>query len=129
MAFDAKAALTTMTDIDVAGSLTPVADGYRLALDRAQLEQRALSARLANPSALQVAGSDVTVNTVRFDVGSGSITASGTAGAALDMVLDINELSLSIANAVAPDPGLAGTVNGQARIVDTSDDPQVSFTA
>ena len=128
-AFDARAALATGTDIDLAGSLTPVADGYRLALDRAQLQQGTLSARLANPTVVQVAGSDVRVDAVRFDVGTGSITASGSAGSVLNIVLDINALPLSIANAVAPDLGLAGTLNGQARVTGSSDDPQVSFTA
>jgi translocation and assembly module TamB len=128
-AFDAQAALATGTDVDVAGSLTPVDGGYRLALDRAQLVQGQLSARLAQPTVLQVAGSNVALDAVRFDVGSGSITASGSAGEALNIALDINALPLSIANAVAPDLGLAGTLSGRATIGGTGSDPQVSFTA
>ncbi|MGV8853364.1 MAG: translocation/assembly module TamB domain-containing protein [Devosia sp.] len=128
-AFAGKAALATGTDIDLAGSLTPVDGGYRLALDRALLQQGSLSAKLANPTVLQVAGSNVTLDTVRFDVGSGSITASGSAGEAIDITLDINALPLSIANAVAPDLGLAGTLNGQATISGSGSDPQVQFTA
>lgn len=125
--FDAQAALATGTDIDIAGSLTPVAEGYRLALDRAQLEQGQLSARLAQPTVLQVAGSNVTLDAVRFDFGSGSITATGSAGETLSVALDINALPLSIANAVAPDLGLAGTLSGRVNIGGTSSDPQVSF--
>lgn len=128
-AFDAQAALATGTDIDLAGSLTPVEGGYRLAVDRAQLQQGELSARLAQPTVLQVAGSSVALEAVRFDVGSGSITASGSAGEALDIALDINALPLSIANTVAPGLGLAGTVNGRASITGTGGDPQVSFQA
>ncbi|UJW87165.1 translocation/assembly module TamB domain-containing protein [Devosia sp. SL43] len=127
--FDAQAALATGTDVDVAGSLTPVDDGYRLALDRAQLVQGQLSARLAQPTVLQVAGSNVALDAVRFDVGSGSITAGGSAGEALNIALDINALPLSIANAVAPELGLAGTLSGQATISGTGSDPQVTFTA
>lgn len=128
-AFDAQAALATGTDVDVAGSLTPVEDGYRLALDRAQLVQGQLSARLAQPTVLQVAGSSVALEAVRFDVGSGSITATGSAGKTLNIALDINALPLSIANAVAPDLGLAGTLSGRATVGGTGSDPQVSFTA
>ncbi|WP_375451281.1 translocation/assembly module TamB domain-containing protein [uncultured Devosia sp.] len=128
-AFDAQARLATGTDIDVAGSLTPIAEGYRLALDRAALQQGDLSARLAQPSVLTVAGSRVALDAVRFDVGSGSITASGSAGDALDIVLDISALPLSIANAVAPDLGLAGTLDGRATISGTSSDPRVAFEA
>ncbi|MBU1304448.1 MAG: translocation/assembly module TamB domain-containing protein [Alphaproteobacteria bacterium] len=127
--FDAQAALATGTNVDVAGALTPIDTGYRLALDRAQLQQGQLSARLAQPTVVQVAGSNVTLNAVRFDVGSGSITASGSAGQALDIALDIRALPLSIANTIMPELGLAGTLNGQAQIGGTGADPQVQFTA
>nr|WP_314258070.1 translocation/assembly module TamB domain-containing protein [uncultured Devosia sp.] len=127
--FDAQAALATGTDVDVAGSLAPVDGGYRLALDRAALAQGQLSARLAQPTVLQVAGSNVSLEAVRFDVGSGSITATGSAGETLSIALDINALPLSIANAVAPDLGLAGTLNGKVNVAGTGSDPQVSFDA
>ncbi|WP_127753822.1 translocation/assembly module TamB domain-containing protein [Devosia sp. 1566] len=128
-AFDAQARLATGTDVDVAGSLAPVEGGYRLALDRAQLAQGELSARLAQPTVLQVSGNNVALQAVRFDVGSGSITATGSAGDVLDIALEVNSLPLSIANAVAPDLGLAGTLDGQARITGSGSDPQVQFTA
>ncbi|WDQ99537.1 translocation/assembly module TamB domain-containing protein [Devosia sp. J2-20] len=127
-AFDAQAALATGTDVDLAGSLTPVDGGYRLALDRAQLQQGTLSAALAQPTVLEVAGSDVRLDAVRFNVGSGSITASGSAGEVIDIALDINALPLSVANAVAPELGLSGTLSGQAQISGSGSDPQVRFT-
>ncbi|MDB5614482.1 MAG: translocation/assembly module TamB [Devosia sp.] len=127
--FDAQAALATGTDVDVAGSLTPVDGGYRLAVDRAELQQGTLSARLAQPTVLQVAGSDIALDAVRFDVDSGSVTATGSAGETLSIVLDVNALPLSIANAIAPDLGLAGTLNGRVNIAGTGSDPQVSFKA
>lgn len=127
--FDAQAALSGGTSVDVAGALTPTADGYRLALDRAQLQQGALVARLAQPTVVQVAGSRVALDAVRFDVGSGSITATGSAGETLDIALDVTALPLSIANTVMPALGLAGTVNGQAQVTGTGSNPQVQFTA
>lgn len=128
-AFDAQAALATGTDVAIAGSLTPVGDGYSLAVDRADLQQGTLSARLARPTVLQVTGSSVALDAVRFDVGSGSITATGSAGETLGIALEINALPLSIANAVVPDLQLAGTFNGRADISGTGSDPQVSFEA
>ncbi|HTM76738.1 MAG TPA: translocation/assembly module TamB, partial [Devosia sp.] len=128
-AFDAQAGLTTGTNVDLAGSLTPIAEGYRLGLDRAQLTQGQLSARLAQPTVLTVAGSTVSLNSVRFDVGSGSITATGSAGEALNIALDIRALPLSIANAVMPELGLAGTLDGRATITGTGSNPQAQFEA
>lgn len=127
--FDAQAALATGTNVDIAGALSPIEQGYRLALDRANLVQGQLSARLANPTAIVVAGDSVSLDAVRFNVGSGSITASGTAGTALNVVVDIADLPLNIANAVAPDLGLAGTVNGRATISGAASDPRVAFDA
>ena len=127
--FAAQANLAIGTDIDLAGALSPLEDGYRLALERAQLVQGQLSARLARPSVLQVSGGGVSLDGLRFDVGSGSLTASGSAGERLDLTLDISALPLSIANAIMPELGLAGTVTGQARVGGAASDPQVSFEA
>ena len=127
--FDAQAALATGTDVDLAGALSPVDGGYRLALDRANLVQGELSARLASPTAIMVRGESVALDALRLNVGSGSVTATGTAGTTLDMVVDIADLPLSIANTVAPDLGLSGTVNGRATVSGQASDPQVSFEA
>jgi translocation and assembly module TamB len=128
-AFDAQASLAIGTDLDVAGSLTPVKDGYRLGLDRLSLAQGALAAKLNAPTVLEVAGSDVRFSAVRLDVGSGSISATGSAGDILNIALDINNLPLNIANTIMPDLGLAGTLNGTAKISGTGSDPQVLFDA
>jgi len=127
--FTAQANLATGTDVDVAGSLAAQGTGYRLALDRADLVQGQLSARLANPTVLVVEGSSVTLDAVRFNVGSGSLTASGTAGEALAIDVAVNALPLSIANTVSPGLGLAGTLNGRAQVTGTGSAPRVTFTA
>lgn len=127
--FDANAALATGTGVAVGGSLSPVDGGYRLALDHANLVQGQLSARLANPTAILVQGESVALDAVRFDVGSGRITASGTAGSALNLTVDIAALPLSIANAVVPSLGLAGTLDGRATISGAASDPRVAFEA
>jgi len=126
-AFDATASLKTGTDLALTGSLAPEGKGYRLGLDRVELVQGQLSARLAQPTVLVVNGSNVSLNDVRFNVGSGSITATGSAGDQLDIALTVNALPLSIANAIQPDLQLAGTVNGNARITGSGSSPQVSF--
>mgnify|MGYP005824798493 CR=1 FL=1 len=54
----------------------------------------------------------------------GRITASGSAGGQLDLVVDIADLPLSIANTILPDLGLSGTVNGQANITGQPQHPR-----
>lgn len=127
--FDAQAALSTGTSVDIAGGLAPVSGGYRLALDRANLTQGSIAARLTNPATLLVQGDTVALDAIRFDVGSGSITASGTAGQALNLTVDISALPLSIANTIVPSLGLAGTLDGNAVISGSASDPQVRFDA
>ncbi|MDB5562879.1 MAG: gramicidin biosynthesis grst protein, partial [Hyphomicrobiales bacterium] len=83
-AFAAMASLKTNTDIAVNGSLAPLGQGYRLALDQATLKQGTLSAKLAAPAALAVNGKTVTMDNIRFDVGGGQVTATGSAGDALN---------------------------------------------
>ncbi|KQT45871.1 hypothetical protein ASG47_13070 [Devosia sp. Leaf420] len=127
--FDGEAALATGTRIDLAGALAPTDGGYRLSLDRANLTQGTLAARLASPTELIVRDNAVSLDALRFDVGSGSITATGTAGETLNMRVQISALPLSIANTIVPSLGLAGTLEGTAVISGSSSDPQVQFQA
>jgi translocation and assembly module TamB len=127
--FDAQAALGTGARIDLAGALSPVEGGYRLALDRANLNQGDIAARLANPTTLVMQGDTVRLDALRFDVGSGRITANGTAGQALDMRVEVAALPLSIANSILPSLGLSGTLDGNATISGTASNPQVRFDA
>ncbi|GHA18033.1 DUF490 domain-containing protein [Devosia pacifica] len=126
--FDAQASLATGTNVDIAGSLSPQGEGYRLALDRANLTQGGLAARLANPTVLIVDGDTVQLDTVQFDIGSGSITATGSAGETLAIDLSVDNLPLSIANTISPELGLGGTINGSASITGSGSDPRASFT-
>lgn len=125
---NAQAALENGTALAASGSLTPLASGYRLAVDTATLTQGALNARLAQPAALVIDGDTVSLDAVRFDVGGGRVTATGTAGQNLDVTLALQSLPLSVANAVAPGLGLAGTIDGTARITGTASKPAATFT-
>jgi len=125
--FSGTATLANGADIDTGGSLTPVGDGYRVVLDRLQLQQGPLSARLASRTALTVANETVTLQDVIFDVGGGRITSSGTAGEALDLAVTVDDVPLAIANAIMPDLGLAGTLNGRLRVSGTASEPSVGF--
>lgn len=126
--FAGNASLNAGTEVALAGLLEPIADGYRVALDRFQLAQGQLSASLAQPAELTVANETVSFSGIELAVGSGRITATGSAGQNLDIALNVSAFPLSIANTIAPDLGLAGTVSGTAQISGAASDPRASFS-
>ncbi|MCD7058608.1 translocation/assembly module TamB domain-containing protein [Pelagibacterium xiamenense] len=126
--FDGSAALGNGTELALAGALSPIDAGYSVALDTLSLTQGALSASLAAPATLTVADDTVQFSGIEINAGSGRITATGSAGEALDIDLTVSALPLSIANAVAPGLGLAGTLEGEARIFGAAANPQASFS-
>lgn len=125
--FNASARLDNGATAAVAGDLTPIDGGFRLALQRADLAQGSLKARLAEPAALQMRGQAVSIDNLALDVGGGRITARGEVNDRLDVAVNIADLPLAIANAIRPDLGLAGTVNGTANIGGTRESPDVHF--
>lgn len=126
-AFVIKSALDNDTRVNLAGNLSPVSDGYRVALDAASLVQGGISAKLVQPAAVTISGNTVSLPDTVFDVGGGRINAHGTAGDALDLAVVVSDLPLSVANAIRPDLGLAGTLNGTVKISGVAKDPAVLF--
>lgn len=126
--FSGNAALNAGTELTLAGLLEPIADGYRVALDSFRLTQGQLAASLARPAELTVANEAVSFSGIELAVGSGRISATGSAGQSLDIALDVTALPLNIANTIIPDLGLAGTVSGTAQISGEASDPRASFS-
>lgn len=125
--FTGSARLANDTDATLSGSLAPIADGYRIALDTFAVTQGELSARLSAPATLTVANDTVQFSGVDLAIGSGRITATGSAGQTLDIALNISALPLNIANTVVPGLGLTGTLNGSARISGSAGNPGATF--
>jgi translocation and assembly module TamB len=127
--FQGEAQLGTGATVSAAGSLSPQGeDGYRVALERASLVQGGINARLAAPTAFAIDDGRVSLDRVQLDVGGGRLVATGTAGESLDIGLTLEALPLSVANAIQPGLGLAGTVSGSGRIGGTASAPQASFS-
>ncbi|WP_116652210.1 translocation/assembly module TamB domain-containing protein [Pelagibacterium sediminicola] len=125
--FSGSARLANQTDATLSGSLAPITDGYRIALENFSLAQGELSARLSAPATLTVANDTVQFSGVDLAIGSGRISATGSAGETLDIALEVTALPLNIANTVVPGLGLAGTLDGTARISGTPSDPRATF--
>lgn len=126
--FSGNAALAIGTDIALAGLLEPIEGGYRVALDSFGLAQGALSASLARPAELTVANDVVSFSGLELAVGSGRISATGSAGEVLDIALAVDALPLDIANTIVPGLGLGGTLSGNAQISGAASNPRATFT-
>jgi translocation and assembly module TamB len=126
-AFDLSAELAAGA-ATATGSLAPVDDGFDLALDSFTFSREPdLSARLLRPARLSLRGEDISISDAEIAVGNGRIRASGTAGETIDLDVLVDALPLSLANAVAPDLGLSGTLSGSLNATGTRAEPVVAF--
>ncbi len=73
------------------------------------------------------ANGSATLRTARIDLGSGSLTATGTVGERLDLDVALNNIPASIAAAAAPDLAPQGTLNGRVRAGGTIAAPDVQY--
>lgn len=125
--FKLNAALKNGAKTSIGGSLEPTEKGFLLSLANADLTRGALAARLVQPAAVNVAGSNVSFGDIILDIGKGKVTIRGDVAEKLDLAVAIEKLPLDVANAVKPDLGLGGEINGTARIGGTRDKPDVNF--
>jgi translocation and assembly module TamB len=127
MRFDADARLVIGTLAALSGELARQPEGFAATLDALRLRHDRVSAQLTAPATVTVAGGTVELTPTALQVGSGSVTAQGRIADAFDVSLAIRDLPLDIANAVRPDLGLAGRVNGTARVSGPRANPDVRF--
>ncbi|MCQ0988641.1 translocation/assembly module TamB domain-containing protein [Jiella marina] len=84
------------------------------------------------PLTLDVAGSyadgTARIETAELEVGTGSLTASGTVGETLDLSLLLNELPVGLANGFVDGLGARGTVSGNATATGSLSDPVAEFS-
>ncbi len=125
--FTANAALDNGANLAASGSFGPAGSGYRLVLNEAQLDHGSLTAKLIGATSATIAGDSVILEQAVLDVGGGRVTSTGTAGATLDLRLDLKDVPLAIANAIQPELGLSGTLGGRVHVTGTSADPEIGF--
>ncbi|EJN00107.1 translocation/assembly module TamB domain-containing protein [Phyllobacterium sp. YR531] len=125
--FNLNAALKNGAKTSVGGALEPTDKGFLLSLAKAELTRDKLAARLVQPAAINVAGSDVSFGDIILDIGKGKVTVSGEVAQTLNLAVAIEKLPLDIANTIKPDLGLGGEINGTAKIGGTREKPDVNF--
>jgi len=108
--------------IDGKATMTP---GDRLRVDIASLNARRAGRRIALAAPATLTWQDGTLSFDRITVAadSGRLTASGRAGKALDVSVDVKSLPLGLLALVAPSLNLSGTLDGEARLQGSSAAP------
>jgi translocation and assembly module TamB len=125
--FKLNAGLNNGARTSLQGALQPTDRGYLLSLANAELTRGALAARLVQPAAINVAGSNVSFGNIVLDVGQGRVTVGGEVAETLNLAVAIQRLPLDIANTIKPDLGLGGEINGTAKVGGTRQRPDVNF--
>ena len=116
----------TQVSLEAAAALT-LADGTTTVdLARASGSAYGVPIRLRGPARI-VVGETTRVENVALDLGGGSLSVSGTVAPTLDLAVTANALPLSLADVVAPDLGLQGTLSGTADVIGTPADPNARF--
>ncbi|MBB3996613.1 translocation/assembly module TamB domain-containing protein [Aureimonas pseudogalii] len=67
------------------------------------------------------------IQTARIDLGSGSVSATGSVGQRLDLAVTLDNVPASLANAAAPGIAPTGTLNGTVRAGGTIAQPNVDY--
>lgn len=127
--FQAGMDLVNGTMLSTLGTLTALETGYELAVTKLDLDGAGPDIALANPAALTVQGSAVSVRQFDLNVGEGQISARGEVDTQLDLALDLTDVPLEIANAVVDDLGAEGALSATARITGAPGDPKITFDA
>ncbi|RFC65399.1 hypothetical protein DYI37_06140 [Fulvimarina endophytica] len=103
----------------------------RFELSGTGLSTRQLRDGSVAPLSLQAAGAyaggTLDLQNARLDVGSGSVTASGTVGDQLNIQAQINQLPVALANGFVEGLGASGTINGTAEATGSLSAPNARF--
>jgi len=116
-------------DLDARGTLSPTPDGNRVDLAAFQARRGAQRIALAAPASLAVERGVVRVADLALGVGAGRISVSGVAGPTLDLAVRASRVPLSAAEIARPGLGLAGTLDGGARLTGLAGRPSGTYEA
>jgi translocation and assembly module TamB len=127
MDFAAETRLAIGTEARLSGGLERLEDGLALTLADLALEQDAITASLVAPATVTLIGDEIALTPLALDLGQGRIEAEGRVAEELDIALTIEALALDLADAVLPDLGLGGLVEGNARVTGPRAEPEIDF--
>jgi translocation and assembly module TamB len=127
MRFTAESRLAIGTLADLSGELGRLEDGFSLELATLRLRHTDATATLTAPATITVRDGSVALTPLALDFGTGSLTAQGSVNERFDIDVAIRQLPLALANTIQPALGLAGTIDGTARVTGPRATPNVRF--
>ncbi len=127
MAVSADTELEIGTTASLAGQFERVTDGFAMTLDQLAINHDAESATLEQPATVSIVDGAVYLTPLALDFGTGRLAAEGRVDDNLDLVLDVDDMPVALANAVAPDLGLEGVLNGTANVTGPRSTPVIDF--
>ncbi|HVH02195.1 MAG TPA: translocation/assembly module TamB domain-containing protein [Amaricoccus sp.] len=127
MRFTASSRLAIGTLADVSGELARLDGGLAATLATLSLRQPGMAATLTAPATVTVQAGAIELTPLALDFGGGSLTAQGRVADIFDVDVAIRSMPLALANTIRPDLGLAGTIDGAARITGPRAAPDARF--
>lgn len=88
---------------------------------------RGIKAAIARPTTVQIAGGTTTLDRLALNLGGGTATVSGTAGAALNLDVALANVPASLANSFSPGLGAAGSISGTVKVSGAAANPTVGY--
>jgi len=82
---------------------------------------------LAQPATISLRSGTATISGLVIAADQGRVGVSGTVGDRLDLSVDIRNLPLQVAEIAVPNLGLAGTVNGSAKVAGEASRPEGTY--
>ena len=114
-------------ELDTVARIAPVDGGVNVSVATLTGRHAGIAVKLAEPADIQTAGGTTTIGPTVLTVGGGRIRASGRVAETIDMALKVENLPLSIINAVAPGTGAGGTLNADVKVSGRADNPRAEW--
>jgi translocation and assembly module TamB len=116
-------------DGTAAARLEPRPDGLVVDLQSADLSLAGIAMRLERPGRIIVADGETRIDPIRLALAEGTLEVEGRYAQTVDLMVRADAVPLSLADPLAPDLGLRGTLTGSATASGSPDAPRVDFDA
>ena len=108
--------------VDAAGRVVP-ADNIRLELAKLTAQRGNHRLALASPATFTLVDGGVAIDGLAVALGAGRLAVDGRVAEAIDLSVNARAVPLAVAEIAVPGIGLAGTLDGEAKIAGTTSAP------